>query len=553
VVGSLDDRVELAAELALPPTAPAHAVVAAGYRRWGTGVLPRLRGAYALLLWNVKEHSGLLATDRLGTRTVVWSEDAGRIAFATDVRDLLDLLPATPAPSDGAVVSWLVDGGLPRSETLYERVARGQYLALGRAPSRPLTYWTPRRQPQTTTRTDAIDAVAVALDAAAARAASRADRIGVLLSGGLDSTAVAAAAASARRGVVAYSAVFPNHPSTDESVHIDARVRALGLASRRVAIHRSGCLAATLRHLHRWRTPSGTPNLFFHEPLLRTASDDGTELLLDGQGGDELFGAAAFLVADLVGRGHVRASRRLASLLAGPGGTGAAWRRYGLLGAVPARAHFAPLRVASGPPEWLTTLGSTLYRAPALQWSWKSTSGPRWWAHQSDRLTFGRERAGVHETLRQMFASAGLAGAHPLLADADLVETVLSLPPELSFDATYDRPLLRDALRGRVPDEVRLRPDKSYFNDVLAAAVHDADAAPIARLLGDEARVARYVQPDVLTRLQGAPARHRGGRPTWLLWRLASIECWLRQQEDPAFAEDALGTWGLVETSFDVL
>jgi hypothetical protein len=72
---------------------------------------------------------------------------------------------------------------------------------------------------------------------------------------------------------------------------------------------------------------------------------------------------------------------------------------------------------------------------------------------------------------------------HPFL-DLDLIELVLGLPPEHGFDAGFSRPLLRRAMREIVPDEVRLRREKTYFDplldDCLAAERSTAAVRPVS-------------------------------------------------------------------------
>ncbi|HEX8051222.1 MAG TPA: hypothetical protein VF504_07100, partial [Solirubrobacterales bacterium] len=73
-------------------------VLAAGFRRWGAGLPERMRGDFALLVWDPVRGEGLLARDQLGVRPLFLAEAGGRVHFAAELRDLLDLLPATPAP-----------------------------------------------------------------------------------------------------------------------------------------------------------------------------------------------------------------------------------------------------------------------------------------------------------------------------------------------------------------------------------------------------------------------------------------------------------------------
>jgi asparagine synthase (glutamine-hydrolysing) len=139
-------------------------------------------------------------------------------------------------------------------------------------------------------------------------------------------------------------------------------------------------------------------------------------------------------------------------------------------------------------------------------------------------------------------------GEHPFLDDLDLVELVLRLPPESAFDPRFDRPLLREAVAGLVPDDVRLRRGKSYFDALFQESLSGVDHDAIARLLGPGAETAALVDPArVREQLVEAPTERRGGRWAWTLWRLTMLECWLRSQSDPGFAERVLETWGLAE------
>jgi asparagine synthase (glutamine-hydrolysing) len=126
---------------------------------------------------------------------------------------------------------------------------------------------------------------------------------------------------------------------------------------------------------------------------------------------------------------------------------------------------------------------------------------------------------------------------HPL-ADPQVVECVLSLPPELAFHPRHSRPLLRDAIAGVIPDSVRLRQTKSDFDGPFHAALAGADAEIIAELLGGpDARTRAFVRPQAVARelLAGAP-NDLGTRGAWgvQLWRLLTAELWLRALEDPA-------------------
>ena len=121
-----------------------------------------------------------------------------------------------------------------------------------------------------------------------------------------------------------------------------------------------------------------------------------------------------------------------------------------------------------------------------------------------------------------------------MLQDLDLITFVLSLPPELAFDRHVDRPLLRSAMNGIVPDLVRLRADKSYFTPLFVEALSVHDWPRLTDLLtAPDAEIRAYTRSEVIReRLLDTPPAQRGGSWAWALWRLVTLECWLRAERE---------------------
>jgi hypothetical protein len=172
-------------------------------------------------------------------------------------------------------------------------------------------------------------------------------------------------------------------------------------------------------------------------------------------------------------------------------------------------------------------------------WAWKRSDGPRWWAHKAYLLTHARQAVGMHDYLRHRAGVSGMA-ARPVLLDLPLVELALRIPPELEFDPDYDRPLIREAMRGRTPDSVRLAVRKSnlapFYRDVLAGE----DLPAIRSLLtARDAEIGAYVTRDAIAVLVEHPKTlEEPGWDRWAtqIWLLTAAECWLRLQADPGFA-----------------
>lgn len=559
----------LAAELGIEPL-PTERVLASAYARWGVGMLGRLRGSFALVLWDAEARRGLVAVDHVGSAPLFFCAAGARLLFASEIRDLLTMLPRRPVPNPTGLVHWLAGGSLPRGATLYEGVRRlegGHYLLLGDYSWDKRQYWVPTYAPPARVHpSDLAERLRGEISSAVDRAIGDEETVALLLSGGIDSSALAGLAsrpAPGREPLRAYSAVFPTFPAMDESSVIEGLTRELGIPSKHMHVRGGSMLAGSLEFLSAWEMPSVSPNIFFGVPLLRLAAVDGTSVFLDGEGGDELFGAAMYLLADRLRTGRLLSGMMLARRLV-PGDHPAPWRafrrlarEYAVKGAVPFWMHGAARRMRGDShyaPNWFTAESAQTLVETGEKWAWKRASGPRWWASLADVLTAGRERSGSHDFLRRKGALAGLEGAHPFLDDLDLIEFVLRLPPAVSLDPHLDRPLLRDAVRGVIPDAVRLRREKSDFMPLFLECLTGTDRAPILKLLSDpRALVYGFVRRDVVAdELLAGPPAWRTGAWAWALWRLVTAECWLRQQEDRSAPAQMLESWSFEEPRYDV-
>jgi len=534
--GRIDGLSELASDLGLDPATPAEAVLAAAFSRQGEAMLDQLGGRFALIVWDGANETGLLAVDQLGSRSLFFHDNGGaRLHFATEVRELVKLLPQEPGPDESAVVSWFTSGTLEPDQTVFAGVRRlsgGCHLRLANGRWSLHRHWSPRfATPERVTLEAAGLSVRKELERSVGeRCAGQAT--GVLLSGGLDSTSVAAVAAGL--GVTrlrAYSALFPADASADESEFVALATQGLGVPAVQQATVAGGVLDASAEHVRDWRLPAASPNLFFQRPLLERVRADGATIVLDGQGGDELFACSPYLLADLLRGLRLKSLHARSRELAGgdPRGARAVRRTFALRGAA---------------PRWLRAAYFRLHRRPALHWltpravalttdaraPWLTLDGPRWWTWLADTLTAGRERMGAHDHFRRQLAPEQLTGAHPLLDDLRLIETVLRLPPELAYDEDLDRPVLRQGMRGLVPEPIRLRKTKSFFDNVLVDSLAGPDRPQLRGLLEpQDAEIRAYVTDERIRDVVDGPVAPE--RPfLWAMnaWRLASTELWLR-------------------------
>jgi asparagine synthase (glutamine-hydrolysing) len=546
VVGRVQYEDALREELHLRPEDPIEKALAAGYSRWGSRLLDHLHGPFALVVWSRHGRRGLLAQDQLGGRSLFTFIDGQRLLFATEVTVLLAMLPRRPDPDEIALVHHLVDHGVPDGRTLFRGLGRlggGCHLELSSSGHVEQRHWAPRYHPPL--REPPVDLAArlrEELTAAVGDAVATDPTGAMLLSGGLDSSVVAGVAAPRARGLKAISAAFPAEPDLDETSWARRVADYTGMALTTVRVERRDPFRAAEDYLRAWQLPLPVPGLIIEEPLIATAHRLRAKVVFDGQGGDELFGATPYLVADRLLQLRPRAAWRLARRHPWLGRSPPlrhVWQVFlggGLRGAVPPGLHTRvrrwrePGRYA---PAWLRPAHARQYRDTHDPWRWKRLDGPRWWASLADTLTRGRETADIADYLRRRARMGGLEARSPLL-DLRLVQLALRIPPETSFDPVTSRPLVREALRGALPPEVLARKDKRDFAAMQHETLQRTDNLEWARRLLDErsAAVGAYVDLRRLRRdhLDRPPAVGERGWRAWAVnvWNVATAELWLR-------------------------
>jgi asparagine synthetase B (glutamine-hydrolysing) len=533
----------------LPPTetgeGSAVQAAALAFDRLGHGAHARLHGAYLLVLRDRARHVVRLAHDHLGARTLNYARSGPDFFFAEHIVDLLTLLPATPAPDRLAVVQWIDRRSLPLGRSLFSGITRlpaGQAIEISHAGVKVREFWRPVfREPAPLSQDECSQTIVAAAFAAVSRAAEDLRRPGIKLSGGLDSACVAAGlrAASGGRRPLAFGRTFPDYPETDETGLIEQTANRTGLELIELPYAETPIFPPVLDYIRRWMLPPGSPHTALWQPLMARALASGVDGMLDGEGGDEIFGMVPFLIADRLRSGRLLAAWRLAGRIPGLGALPApsmrlrALRVFGVSGAIPrsvhrlrarrrdARDRFGPLVQERDIPGLL---------AQDEQWSWKEGAGPLWWRSLVDELLDGRERFDANGELARDALDAGLDRRHPFLHDARLVEAVLTIPPEHQFDPVRDRPLLRDGLLGAVPEAVRTRHVKTFFTDITTRPLAGREGAELLeRLASPAAPIREYVRAEGLAGLaaisttEGPTRRRLAGS----LFRAASVDAWL--------------------------
>lgn len=282
------DRLDgLAVQLGLERDAEVGAVLAAGWHRHGVDLPRRLLGDYAFVLVDPRAAKLFGARDPMGVRSLYHRTVPGGVAVASRLRALADV--ATRRVSVDALAALLLDEYGELDETLFEDVRALPPGARLVADAHGITvdrHWKPSFARTSTTLDDAAKELHQTLAAAVEDAVARHARVGLFVSGGLDSPSLASLLRG-RRNVQLYTLTFPGLPCDELDL------------SREVARHLSLPLRAIEPDpLGRWLDPevcaAEAPDLYytvhanFDGTLLDAARADGVTLVLTGVGADQL-------------------------------------------------------------------------------------------------------------------------------------------------------------------------------------------------------------------------------------------------------------------------
>jgi asparagine synthase (glutamine-hydrolysing) len=299
IYNHLDLRRELQAEFALGFVSHSDTeTILRGIECWGIHeTLRRLNGMYALAIWDTYTRELVLARDPLGIKPICYVQRGGELYFASEAK-ALRRYTSGQVSRDGLAL-FLYFGFVPAPFSLLEGVQKvrpGEMLVVGpagttRAPIVPRAWSEPK--PLALHPEERLAQVRVEVQAAVQRQLLSDVSVGLFLSGGVDSTIVAATAAAAQPDLSSFS-LKPTETSADPGAQRDAELaaelaRALGIRHHEV-VFTPRDIAAELDHLLNWMDePIAEPYAAAELLLSRRARAEGITVVLTGHGADEVF------------------------------------------------------------------------------------------------------------------------------------------------------------------------------------------------------------------------------------------------------------------------
>ena len=517
------------------------------WEQYGDDCVSRLRGMFALALWDGPARRLLLARDRLGKKPLYYAHDGERLVFASELKALIADPSMKRTVDPEAVDDYLAFGAVPAPRTIYQGIAQlppAHYLLWEDGRIRLAEYWDVRFDvgPERSERDYLEEFAALLAEAVRLRMISDVP-LGAFLSGGVDSSAVVMAMAGESTRPVLTTSVAFRESGFNEAPHARQVAQAFQTDHRQIVVEpRAAEILPTLVwHLDEpFADSSALPTYY-----LARAARERVTVALSGDGGDETFGGYAWRYGLNMLEHRVR--RRLP-----------AWLRHGLLGPLasawpkadrlprPLRWKFF-LRNLSLSPERAYFHDMSLFtpadKARLLSREFRTTLG-----EHDPFAAFARhfERvAGLDHLSRityvdlktylpndilvkvdRMAMANSLEVRSPLL-DHKVVEFAASVPARFKFRGTTSKYLVKRYLERSLPASLVHRP-KQGFSIPLARWLR-SDLREIAHdlLLSERARRRGYFSTDTVRALWKA---HQSGRRDHAhrLWALMMLELWQR-------------------------
>jgi len=282
-------------------------VIVHAYEEFGDRFVERLSGQFAIALWDARQQRLLLARDRVGIRPLFYARSGGRLLFASEVKAILAVAPEAAAFDERGLAQVFTFWGTVGQRTVFKGVRSlpaGHILVAEKGAERLEGYWD-WIFPQGPGRTDlSLDEAAEELSALltdVVRQQLRSDvPVGAYLSGGVDSSGIAALARESVGTLQTFSLTFED-PEFDESAYQRQMAEHLGVRHSSIR-----CTSREIGDLF--------PELIWHTetPIVRTApaplmllarhvQSQGFKVVLTGEGADEVFGGY-----DLFKEGRIR-------------------------------------------------------------------------------------------------------------------------------------------------------------------------------------------------------------------------------------------------------
>ncbi len=510
-------------------------VVAHAYEEWGERALRRLNGMFGLAVWDARRRELLVARDPFGIKPLYYADDGRRLVFASEVRALLRHPGVEREVDPAAIREYLELTYVPAPRTAFvgiRKLSPGHALAwsAGARTVREFAFHEPApERPAELPAAELGELLAEQVGAAVTRQTVADVPIGVLLSGGMDSTAVASIVAESTGRLETFTVGFDGAFGSNELEAAAGTAKRLGSTHHEVVLTPGAfleLLPSVMRHLEEpVSNPSAVP--YLEVSKLAAAS---VKVVLTGQGADEPFAGYARHVAERYGAGYRALPRAVRDGVVRPAAERvrrAEWlqRAVRSAGISDPALRLRQTHTIAGEQllDELLVPGADAHDDALGRWH-AQTPG----IDALNRMLYVDTRTVLPDNLLlfgdKLAMAVSLEARMPFL-DLELMALAERIPARFKIRGATRKWILRRALRRWVPHEVLRRPKIGFATPVDDWFRNGLRPAVSGRLLEPGSACRAWFRPQAVRRVldEHASGRHDHKR---LLFALLAFEVW---------------------------
>jgi asparagine synthase (glutamine-hydrolysing) len=516
-------------------------VVLEAYKEWGVGCVERFIGMWAFAILDRLRRTVLLSRDRFGIKPLYYARVGDSLYFASEIKALLAVPDLEVEPNEEVVRRFLLDGGVDYSEETFFRgirklpPAHNASVDLDADPAlEPHRYWWyPPQDGQVSEGAAAAQLRELLEDSVRIHARSDVP-VGTCLSGGLDSSSIVCLAEELRAGgqIPRYThsafGYLPQDEAFSERRHMQSVVNKTGARMFFVDPPVGRFVEELLAIVRQQDEPFGSTSIAAQWFVFETAGREGMKVMLDGQGADEVLGGyegyfmaiASNLLQERRLLSYAHFSREHKALL----GRRPLSLPHAGWSVLPRRARRAVSRRLPIP----LPPGAGIMSAE-LRGQVRRDYAPDPPVDLDELLRMQTESASLPSLLRfeDRNSMAHSIEARVPFLDHRVVELAFRLAPELKIKGVQTKHVLREAMRGVLPEDIRARRDKLGFRAEPEAAWIIAERHRDSLVENRTQYEERWFDAEAMAAL--LDGSDRSNENELLAWRGINVKLWLRQ------------------------
>jgi asparagine synthase (glutamine-hydrolysing) len=516
------------------------------YEQEGPDFLRRLRGMFAIALWDARRSRLILARDRMGKKPLYVRREANRVLFASEIKSILEVETVQRSIDLEALGQYLQLGYVPAPRTMFagiEKLMPGHYLEIANGVVREHSYWSLSfGEPQNRSEQEWIEIVRQKLEECVRIRLISDVPLGAFLSGGIDSSAIVALMAKAmKQPVKTYSIGFAaDDQFYNELPYAKLVANAVGSDHHEIIVRPDvvDLLPKLIWHLDEPIADSA----FITTYLVSRLARESVTVILSGVGGDELFGGYRRYLGDSLARYYtllprpVRKSVLPALLRHLPQDRHSQWKNYFRLTAgfvnsallEPGARYMSYISVFS--PELLDALFAS--RTPEdgvsalLNGYFKQASS----ADNLNQSIFVDLKTSLPDDLLALTDKMSMAASIECRApfmDHELVELSTSIPSKLKVNGFTLKYLLKKVVEPILPKEIIYRKKRGFGAPVGSWLRSDLETLVQDTLSEESVRARGLFDPKTVQQVITAHQQNNSDYTDHLL-SLINFELWCR-------------------------